>query len=172
MRSVYTYFIFMHHTHTLMNTRNTRRGFTLVELLVVITIIGILSSVVLASLNTARSKGSDAAIQSDLNAIRTQAELYYLTTGNSTYGTTVSDGSCASGMFSADTSIAKAIAAADNVNGSSGTMKCESNGSAYLVAAELVGTSGSYWCIDSNGTAKVHAGAVSTISNTAYACPS
>ena len=37
----------------------TDRGFTLIELLVVIAIIGILSSVVLASLNTARNRGAE-----------------------------------------------------------------------------------------------------------------
>ncbi|MEK7115731.1 MAG: type II secretion system protein, partial [Patescibacteria group bacterium] len=55
--------------------RNT--GFTLIELLVVIAIIGILSSIVLASLNSARAKGTDAAIKSTLAQIRTQASLYY-----------------------------------------------------------------------------------------------
>ena len=54
-----------------------KRGFTLIELLVVIAIIGILASVVLASLNTARDKGEDAAAKSNLNNMRAQAELYY-----------------------------------------------------------------------------------------------
>ncbi len=62
------------------------KGFTLIELLVVIAIIGILSSVVLASLTTARSKGTDAAIQADMANSRAQAELWYSSNG-SNYGT-------------------------------------------------------------------------------------
>ena len=57
--------------------KTLQRGFTLIELLVVIAIIGILSSIVLASLSSARSKGSDAAITSTLSNMRAQAELYY-----------------------------------------------------------------------------------------------
>jgi prepilin-type N-terminal cleavage/methylation domain-containing protein len=53
------------------------RGFTLIELLVVIAIIGILSSVVLASLNSARQKGRDARRISDVKQIRTAMDLYY-----------------------------------------------------------------------------------------------
>ena len=52
------------------------RGFTLIELLVVIAIIGVLSAVVLASLNTARSKGNDAGVKANLNAVNVQAALY------------------------------------------------------------------------------------------------
>ena len=67
--------------------KNRSQGFTLIELLVVIAIIGILSAVVLASLNTARSKGNDAAIQSDLSTIQTQAEIYYGGNGNNIWDT-------------------------------------------------------------------------------------
>ncbi len=59
-----------------------KKGFTLIELLVVIAIIGILSSVVLASLNSARGKGADTAVQTNLDNLRTNAELYYTTNGN------------------------------------------------------------------------------------------
>jgi|SRR6185312_14196719 len=45
------------------------RGFTLIELLVVIAIIGLLASIILASLNTAQQKGRDARRVSDLHEI-------------------------------------------------------------------------------------------------------
>jgi len=54
-----------------------KRGFTLIELLVVIAIIGILSSVVLASLNSARKKGRDARRVADIKQIQLALELFY-----------------------------------------------------------------------------------------------
>lgn len=61
------------HSHT------PTRGFTLIELLVVIAIIGVLSSVVLASLNTARTKGNDVARIANVKSLETAMELYYNT---------------------------------------------------------------------------------------------
>lgn len=57
--------------------KRTKKGFTLIELLVVIAIIGILASVVLASLNSARAKSRDARRIADVKQVQLAMELYY-----------------------------------------------------------------------------------------------
>jgi prepilin-type N-terminal cleavage/methylation domain-containing protein len=52
-------------------------GFTLIELLVVIAIIGVLASIVLASLNNARVKARNARRITDIKQIQLALELYY-----------------------------------------------------------------------------------------------
>lgn len=54
-----------------------KRGFTLLELLVVITIIGLLASVGLASYGRAQARARDARRQSDLTTLRNSLEIYY-----------------------------------------------------------------------------------------------
>ena len=57
--------------------RTKNKGFTLIELLVVIAIIGVLSSIVLASLNSARKKARDTRRITDLKQIQLALELYF-----------------------------------------------------------------------------------------------
>ncbi len=60
-----------------MKQHTIARGFTLVELLVVIASISILSSIILASFHCARSKATDVARKADVKSIKTAMELYY-----------------------------------------------------------------------------------------------
>lgn len=60
-------------------------GFTLIELLVVIAIIGVLASIVLASLNSARAKSRDARRLTDIKQIQLALELYFDGAGASNY---------------------------------------------------------------------------------------
>ncbi len=53
------------------------KGFTLIELLVVISIIALLASVVLVSLNSTRQKARDAKRAADMNQMAKALELYF-----------------------------------------------------------------------------------------------
>jgi len=71
------------------------RGFTLIELLVVIAIISLLSSVIIASLNTARNKGYDAQRETSLREVQKALDGYYLDHGSyPPAGSSASVGSC------------------------------------------------------------------------------
>lgn len=60
-----------------------RKGFTLIELLIVISIIGILASIVLVGLGSFRARGRDARRIADLRSVQNALEIYF--TRNNTY---------------------------------------------------------------------------------------
>jgi prepilin-type N-terminal cleavage/methylation domain-containing protein len=135
--------------------KKTNKGFTLIELLVVIAIIGILSAVVLASLNTARNKGSDAAVKSQMASARSQAELFY---DNAQTYTSV----CADTQM-----IALLNAASTNGAGNITSDVCNQSSTEYAATAPL--KTGGNWCIDSKGTSKSIGTAA--LGTTATVCP-
>jgi general secretion pathway protein G len=62
--------------------RTNQKGFTLIEILIVVAIIAILASVVLVGLGPTQQKGRDARRLSDLREIQNGLELYYNANGS------------------------------------------------------------------------------------------
>jgi len=147
-----------------------KSGFTLIELLVVVAIIGILATVVLSSLGTARDRAKDASIKSILSNMRAQAELQYdgdfddVCEPNSQSGIMYRDAyekSSAAGaiMYCLDgdnryggvppASIAGPYNFANNFEGQ------DINGNSWAATVRL--NTNDFFCVDSSGTAKVTA---------------
>ncbi|MFH1036586.1 MAG: type II secretion system protein [Patescibacteria group bacterium] len=117
--------------------KKKKRGFTLIELLVVIAIIGILATIVVVNVNSARSKAKDVAIKGSVDSLRAGAELDYDTW--SSYAST-----CDSANY---TRVNTTVVA----NG--GAIQCNDSAIAYAAWAYLPGAA-NFYCVDSTGNAK------------------
>ncbi len=141
--------------------KNFKKGFTLIELLVVVAIIGILASVVLASLNTARAKGADAAVKANLANTRAQAELIYDTDGDY-------DAVCGANSVTQNATIASAIAAANTASGGTAVCGKPASGAASSWAISSPLKSSGHWCVDSAGASHAVSAAIGA---TVVVCP-
>ncbi len=140
------------------NLINTKKGFSLVELLIVITIVGILSAVVLTNLNQSRVRSYDSKIKQQLISFRTSANLYYYNQIPNSYGTA---NNCTSGIFgdmTAENGRPGTYIASNNLPPSTQVL-CLANGQEYAVKASLY-YGNEYFCVDSKGAGKTISGPI------------
>ncbi|TAH33528.1 prepilin-type N-terminal cleavage/methylation domain-containing protein [Candidatus Saccharibacteria bacterium] len=65
----------------MLSLKQKQSGFTIVELLIVIVIIGILAGLVITTFVGIQARGRDSERQTDINAIQKQVEAYYAVNG-------------------------------------------------------------------------------------------
>jgi prepilin-type N-terminal cleavage/methylation domain-containing protein len=132
------------------------KGFTLVELLIVMAIIAILASVVFPRLQTARDEGIETKIKTELTVVGKRASVEE--NQALTY-----DIVCGTNGFAQAPSIASQIQVVEEFTGES--VVCNSQTESYAVAV-LVASS-TYWCVDSEGKRLERA---TTLGASEYAC--
>jgi prepilin-type N-terminal cleavage/methylation domain-containing protein len=138
------------------------RGFTLIEISVVMSIIAIMSVVITINIMSARKKGDDADIKGSLATIQSRAEIYYDLNKNYSYETD----SCGFQLFSdhptdGDIIIYQAYLSARKASGFDGLCVARdasptgsgSPAKSYAVAVRLKQDTTKWRCVDSSGFA-------------------
>lgn len=74
-----------------LNKLNYQRGFTIVELLIVIVVIGILAALVLNTFSGVQARARDTERDTDVKALSTQLEALFNEKGNGSYPNTYAD---------------------------------------------------------------------------------
>ena len=74
-----------------MTIKNKQQGFTIVELLIVIVVIGILAALVITTFTGIQQKARDTERETDIKALQGQIEAYYAQKGNYPTRTNVND---------------------------------------------------------------------------------
>lgn len=165
---------------------SSRSGFTLVEILVVVGIIGVLSAVVFASFGGARDQSRDNAIKAEMDMLRLEARLYYERFRQYADGqesassyTACSGGSgMGNSLFgngAQDQMVIDMVTAVYDVSQSAGAdVYCAATEYSWAFAAPLHNASGSNtgWCVDSSGASKAISGTPTLLSGGTAQCPS
>lgn len=138
-----------------MNTQRSK-GFTIIELLVVVAIIAVLTGIVLVNVTSYINKGKDAAIKGNLSTILTNGAVFYDANANYT-------GFCGNSYVTVPQG---AITAA----GGAFTCTVNATNTAWCACSTLKVTAGNTFCVDSTGAKKETATACATECPAAGAC--
>ena len=142
--------------------KKVNKGFTIIELLVVVAIIGILAAVILTNTTTARNSSVDAAVKANLSTARNQGEIFYNT---NTAAPNSYTNVCVNGTVGGVLGIGAEILSAANANrlgsydidpsggGTLTTATCNDSPDAWAAEVPLT-TAGQFWCADSTSVAK------------------
>ncbi len=127
----------------------SRKGFTLIELLVVISIVALLSSIILSSLNSARGKAADSTVKASFRQVGAQAELYL--SQNQDLGFSAPTCATAGSVF-VDPKIVEIRADILTKARTSATLSCvtDDTGSKWAMSVSALKGAGTTWCIDNN----------------------
>jgi len=127
--------------NTIRGERN--KGFTLIEILIVVAIIAILASVVLVGLGPTQSLGRDARRVSDLHEVQNGLELYYNAEGKYPIG----DGSAWANLGTELTGAVPSITSVpgDPSSGKSYDYSSDAAGVGYILQATMENGSGGPW---------------------------
>ena len=120
------------------------QGFTLIELLVVIAIIGLLASIVLVSLSSARQKGLDTRVISDIRQLRIQMEADYTPTAGYSASFASTNTLVGTGAYATLTGDIGTNGGTFNVTGASPY-------SSFALYSKLPSNTSIYYCMDSKG---------------------
>ncbi|MFA6190367.1 MAG: prepilin-type N-terminal cleavage/methylation domain-containing protein [Candidatus Staskawiczbacteria bacterium] len=116
---------------------NKQRGFTIIELIVVIAIIAVLAGIVLVNVTNYINKGKDAAAKGNLTSALTNGAVYFDTNGNYTNFLT------STGFTSVTTALTNA--------GYATTSSIVSGGTGWCASVVLKATTTNSFCVDSTG---------------------
>ena len=140
----------------------TQRGFTIIELIVVIAIIAVLATIVMINVTGYIAKSKDAAIKGNMQTIASSAAGIY--DSYKAYNSAAANSVCGS-----PTGL-NVIAQITN-SLSNGAPSCQNNTGSWCMCANLLTVSGNTYCVDSTGYKKENATACSTRCNaTSQAC--
>lgn len=143
-----------------------QKGFTLVELLVVVAIIGMLAAIVLVSLGPARQRARDARRQADIRQVSTALELCYDDTtcaGGQRYPTAAADvlGTALGTRLDKYITIPTDPTSTQSYRWLDNTP----TGSEYCIYASLEAPASSYFCASERGTATITSTGAPTLSS-------